>query len=255
MKPSIISDVDGVLRQDKKPIEPQVLQAIQQVIENEVDFSALSGGPIGHLKDLFKIPKITIFGEMGGVKVISGNGLSDKVEIKVDEQKREEIEEFKKVISLQSEDGLTEIKIDSFSMSVIVEGPRYTSICMLGGNPPHYPWRIPRIMEAAEEINGLIRDYGFKLNCIPGKDENYDWLEIVSLTKVMSVEQLIGGKQKVYYIGDNNSDLQVMKKLPVIPVGLKNSISEIRDIAKKRGIYIDKPGPEGFIQFIKDFIL
>lgn len=249
MKPSIISDVDGVLRQNKEPIGKQVIQAIEQVVDKGVNFSALSGAPIDHLEDLFNLD-ITIFGEMGGVKV---NGLSRKIEI--DEKKREEIEEFKKVISLEIENGLAKIKIGKILVPVIVEGPRHTSVCILGGSPPHYPWRVPPIMEAAEEINDLIKDYGFKLNCIPGKDENYDWLEIVSVTKVETVRQLIKGEQKAYYIGDHNSDLQVMRKLRIIPVALENSIPEIKEIAKKRGICINKPGPEGFIQFIKDFIL
>ena len=246
---SIISDVDGVLRQNKEPIGKQVIQAIKQVARG-VNFSALSGAPIHHLKDLFEIP-ITVFGEMGGVK---RNGLSG--EIKIDEKKRKEIKDFKEIISLKKENGLTEIKLDGRSVPVIVEGPRFTSICILGGNPPHYPWRVPPIIEkVVEKIEEIIEDHGFKLNCIPGKDENYDWAEIVSFTKVMTVRRLIKKNQEIYYIGDNNSDFQVMKELPVIPVALENSIPEIKKIAKGKGIFINKPGPQGFLEFIEKHIL
>lgn len=246
---SIISDVDGVLRQNKEPIGKQVIQAINQVVEKGVNFSALSGAPMHHLEDLFEIP-ITVFGEMGGVK---WNGLSGEIEI--DEEKREEIEDFKKIISLKKEDGLTKIKLDGISVPVIVEGPRFTSICILGGNPPHYPWRVPPIIEKAKKIEEIIERHGFKLYCIPGRDERYNWLEIVSVAKVETVSQLIKENQKVYYIGDNNSDFQVMKKLPVIPVAIENSIPEIKEIAKQRGICINKPGPQGFLEFIEKHIL
>ena len=254
---SIISDVDGVLRQNKEPIGKQVIQAIKQVARG-VNFSALSGAPIHHLKDLFEIP-ITVFGEMGGVK---RNGLSG--EIKIDEKKRKEIKDFKEIISLKKENGLTEIKLDGRSVPVIVEGPRFTSICILGGNPPHYPWRVPPIMEkVVEKIEEIIERHGFKLSCIPGsipekdrKSKKYNWLEIVSVTKEETVRQLIKETQKVYYIGDGTSDFRVMEKLPgIIPVAIENSIPEIQKIAKGKGIFINKPGPQGFLEFIEKHIL
>ena len=252
---SIISDVDGVLRQDKEPIGKQVIQAIKQVARG-VNFSALSGAPIHHLEDLFEIP-ITVFGEMGGVK---RNGLSG--EIKIDEEKRKEIEDFKEIISLKKEDGLAEIKLDGRSVPVIVEGPRFTSICILGGSPPHYPWRVPPIIEkVVEKIEEIIERHGFKLSCIPGsipekESKNYNWLEIVSVTKEETAKQLIKETQRVYYIGDGTSDFQVMEKLPgIIPVAIENSIPEIKNLAKQRGICIDKPGPQGFLEFIEKHIL
>ncbi len=253
-KTIVISDVDGVLRQNKKPISVPLFEKIKEISSNGTEFIAISGAPLEHLEDLSTLSSARIFAEMGGVELVRNNGSNFR---EILASNSHHIDFLKKALGFRVEKGID--KIDK--IEVIVEGPRFTSLSIITGSPPHYNYEVPTSFairtKLLQKIEDLIRHYGLNLTVMPGEDNLYQWIDVVSITKTQMVEKIVKNKtniKKIYYLGDGASDLGPMKLSQIIPVALKNSIEEIKKIAWEKGVYINEEGDKGALEFLKSYI-
>ena len=241
--PVVISDIDGVLRDNKEPPSKELCEIIIRLCAPELHdiargmlFFMITGAPVAHLPSL---PALLAFAESGAVKRL-GNG--DYV---VKGKGMNAIRTLRKLLRITREDGLDEIE----EGSIIIEEPRFCSLTLLFGQPPHYPdtktTAPPSIVE--ERIRRLIAHAQLPLQVIPARSRTYAWLDIVATTKAEVIKELLAQKEwmRAYYLGDGSNDLEVMRFPSIVPVGFRNSIEEIKELARMRGIYIAIPGPIG----------
>lgn len=245
----VISDVDDILRRGKDAVDPKVKQAIREFRTQEAKFVVITGAPASHLP--LYLPADVYFAESGAVwKRRKGKWMYSK------EAKRV-IDALRASLGITKEDGLDEIE----EGKIIVEGMRSCSLTILFGHPPHYPSlestarkedverRVAQIVSRDKQLFSSIHQGSGRATL---GEQLYEWIDITVTTKALTVAQILqrSDHQEAYYLGDGRNDFDAMNLPRIIPVGFKNSIPQIQELAQQRGIYIPLPAPpEGVVQF------
>ncbi len=234
----VVSDLDEVLRSDKGPVAPELAGAIARVGSRaDVKICIITGAPAAHVPPIFYH---VAFAESGAVRIDRGGSLTIMHEGAL------VIRDLREMLGITKDDGLDEIK----EGSVIIEEPRFASLTLLFGRPPHYPG----ISTSASSVQVLLKIEDFlherraALHILPGVHKDYEWIDVTTTTKEATIGRLLKEMpevKKAYYLGDGRNDLAVMRNPNITPVGFANSIPEIRELAYVLGIYISYPGPEG----------
>lgn len=246
---TVISDVDDVLRRGKEPVAQEVGEAICEFRARGSRFLMITGAPKSHLP--LYIPADAYFAETGAVWKREGRKWT------YSKKAKEAIGALRASLGIAKEDGLDEIE----EGTIIVEGIRSCSLTILFGHPPHYPSfegtaqkeeverRITQIISEDERLFSSIHR-GSGVATIG--ERPYEWIDITVTTKALTVEKILQGceHQEAYYLGDGRNDLDAMNLPGITPVGFRNSIPQIQELAQQRGIYIPLPAPpEGVVRF------
>lgn len=230
----VISDVDGVLREGKGIAVPsKIRQGVASFRRKGGIFNMITGGPLAHVPD---IPAHMVFAEAGGVRVTPRGKY-------VFEEGRVSVLALRQHLGILQKNGFVETSFGS----LIVEGPRWTSLALLFGCPSHYPGCVTSAN--MEEVHARIGKLGLKFPLMLSKahDTNFGYVDVFSFTKRQAIEAAMceAGWDNAYFLGDKDPDFEAMSLKGIIPVGFPNSIEEIRALARERGVYIDLPGPQG----------
>ena len=245
----VVSDLDEVLRADKGPVARELAEAIARIgSRSDVTICIITGAPHAHIPPIFYH---TAFAESGAVRLDQHGTLA------IAHEGEEVIKDLRRALGITKDDGIDEIK----EGSVIIEEPRFCSLTLLFGAPPHYPGLITsaspaKVMERIKDFVGDRRAAG--LHILPGAHKSYEWIDITTTTKEATVGRLLAAMpdvKKAYYLGDGRNDLAVMRNPHITPVGFANSIPEIQELVYICGIYIPHPGPQGgaleFFRFLE----
>ncbi|HID39178.1 MAG TPA: hypothetical protein EYP36_06660 [Calditrichaeota bacterium] len=177
----IISDIDGILREDKKPIEPVLVESLLDITKN-VLLVCITGAPLHHVPEVLFDCSWMIFAEMGGVKWKKGR-------VEIHSQKQKYIQEIKEVLGIASdkEDG----EVETYLGKVILEGPRKTSLTFLIGEPEHYQGQKGSLyFEDLQTFLKFVIDVKkLPLKISVGADKKYQWIDVISCTKKETIEK------------------------------------------------------------------
>jgi len=236
----IVADIDGTLRDNKKDRLPaEMRDRAATLLAQGWELYFLTGAPAAQVPR--EVPFTSAFAECGGVKVNS-QGLLD-----FDKALRTPIEILQRALGITPLYGLYG-DAKARGIPVFLEGPRWTSITFLTGMPKHCPGfssNVP-IKVLKEMVREVIMREGLYLNLSQGeKPGEYAWLDVTAATKEATVATLQQNGEEIFYLGDGENDFKAMSRHGVTPVGFRNSVLEIRRLACQRGVYIDKPGPQG----------
>lgn len=240
-----VSDVDEILRHNKGPVSQENQRNLIKYGKNGI---FITGAPLTHVpKELFMLQAATVLAEQGSVK---WQKEKDNVVLMAGA-----IEIIKSKLGIATEDGLCEFDGQG---SVIVEGPRISSLTFLFGAPPHYPFSTTADREMVKsKIHNIIQEESLPISIYSGEDETYTYLDLITTTKRETAQRLIREgilTRPFYYVGDKRNDLAVMELDGVVPVAFPNCIGEVISIARAKGIYIPfLPYEEGLTKFF-DFI-
>lgn len=240
----ILTDVDGIVVTFKQDLKPNLKIAIRKCKEAGNDIFSITGSCYAHVRPALRENCKIVFSEHGGVR---GQGK------KLEYAPSLAVQEFNKLAGITTENGPLETRWGQ----VIIEGKRYTGTTILTGITPHYPGvqttaDFSEIVTDIEKIINQLKEKNFQLFLIHGKHDGYDWVDVTSTTKALTVSQLdFSEYEAIFTLGDQKSDLTMMQLLLerqkteprfpfVIPVGFKNCIEDIRLLAQKEGVYIDK---------------
>ncbi len=237
-------DVDNFLRHRKGALRQALHDALQYCRKLGMTVGFVTGAPLQHVEHL--TPVDIILAESGAVKVWNG-------ELIVCEESRQSINRLLTHIGIpQYADGLFE----TVHGPILAEGRRHASFTALcEGSPPHYPeYRaIAPCKDIESWLSDAIRHLAVPLVLSAGNNDNYHWVDVINpkKTKSQSVFELLQDSPypHVYYGGDANSDLQVVRENKcIIPLATNNCIAPMRHEAQQRGIYVDEDGPEGGVE-------
>ncbi|MFH1575449.1 MAG: hypothetical protein ABIB55_00710 [Candidatus Nealsonbacteria bacterium] len=225
-----VSDIDEILREEKKPISREMQESLNRYGQEGI---FITGAPLSHVpQELFMLQAATILAEHGAVKWRRGqnNVVSGARDIEI----------IRKKLGISINDGFQEM---DEHCSVIIEGPRTSSLTFLFGAPPHYPFCATANRESIKDkIQDIIQEDGLSVSIYQGEDKVYTWLDLITSTKKDAIQQLIIDgtlSAPFFYIGDKENDLEVMQLEEVVPVAFPNCICDIISLARQRGIYID----------------
>lgn len=246
--PTVITDYDGIITINKEPPYCQVEHHIKLFKRQSGNkLIVITGAPRKHVSPALFLSD-TIFSEHGAVRWNKGGEI---IVFSADNA----IDKLKKELGIIVEDGLQQISGET----VIVEGPREGSFTPLFGRPPHYPGvettANPGMIQA--QIEEIIAKRKLPIKVKPGHDGTYTWLDCVLTDKKTTVKSLLNDSlpQPIYYLGDRENDLEVMKLEGIVPVGFLNCIPEIVSFAKERGIYFPEVAYEsGVPLFLRSLI-
>ncbi len=239
-RPVVISDVDGVLRAKKGSVGYEIEDAVRSFCGKGGIFIMITGAPSSHVPT--NLPAHIVLAEAGGIMQMVEEGGLRKFQPGV-----EAVNQLKSWLGINPKwnDGLAHIDGES----VIIEGPRETSLTFLVGNPPHYEGLHTSISlrDLKRRVDLAIQVQSLPLTVSLGEDTTYEYMDVFSMTKARVLNHLIEQTdwRGAYLLGDGQPELEAMMLLEVIPVGFSNSIEKIRALARERGVFIDLPGPEG----------
>lgn len=237
----LVSDIDEILREGKRPISEAVQASLSEHVKGGI---FITGAPLSHVpKELFLLPGAVIFAEHGGIRW--EKGLESVI------PNARDIETIREKLGISVKDGLQEINGQG---SVIIEGPRSSGLTLLFGSPLHYPFRSTASRDDIKsKVEAIIEKENLRVLAYPGEEQLYTWLDLITVTKSETISGLIkDGVLSVpfYYMGDKSNDLEVMRLEGAIPVAFPNCIKEIISLAEQKGIYIPYlPYREGIPKF------
>jgi len=236
-KITVISDIDGILRQEKKDIEPAIKEQIKNFCKSgDNRLVAITGAPLSHVPLILLNYCERVYAEHGGVCRREGDIHCSPPVALTDLMKR---------LGIKTANGREEIS----EGIVIIEGERRTGVTILFGSAPHYPEIITTADFTAilNKIQNIVQAEKLPLFIYHGASDGYRWVDVASTTKAITIGNLIGsGKyHKSFYLGDGDNDYEVMSSCDVIPVGFSNSNHSIQAIARQKGIFINEHAVKG----------
>ena len=240
----ILLDVDEFLRRRKGAIREELHLILQHCRKLGMTIGFVTGAPLQHVEHLTLVD--IILAESGAVKVCDGD-------LVICPESRAAIDRMLDFVALPKYmDGL----LETDHGSIIAEGRRHASFTALcNGAPPHYSGLKATASRQRVEawLSTAIERVAAPLILSAGNDDDYHWIDVINpqKTKSNSVRQLLKEKpyRHVYYGGDANSDLQVVRdNSSIIPLATRNCIEPMRQEAQQRGIYVDEDGPEGGVE-------
>lgn len=235
-KITVISDIDGILRQDKKDIELALKKQIQDLCESGNRLIAITGAPLSHIPPILLDYCEMVYAEHGGV-CKRGGDVNYLLPIA--------LTDFIKLMGIKTANGRDEIN----EGVIIIEGERKTGITILFGPASHYPkiTTTAGFTAVLNKIKNIVQAEKLPLFIYHGSSDGYSWVDIASTTKAITIGNLIrsGCYGKPFYLGDGDNDYEVMSYCDVIPVGFLNSKSSIRTIARQKGIFINEHAVKG----------
>jgi len=233
---TVISDIDGILRQGKKDIRPGLKKQIKDFCGAGNRLIPITGAPLNHIPPVLLDCCEMVCAEHGGVCAKEGN---------VNYSAPTALVEFMRRLGIKTSDGREEIS----EGAVIIEGERKTGVTILFGSAPHYPEvaTTADFTAVLNKIKGLVRDEKLPFFVYCGSSDGYSWIDVASTTKAITIGNLISqeGYDKPFYLGDGDNDYEVMSSCPVIPVGFLNSKPPIQTLTSEKGIFINKHAVEG----------
>lgn len=247
----VLLDVDEFLRRRKGAIRQELHFILQYCRKLGMTVGFVTGAPLQHVEHLTSVDMI--LAESGAVQVMNG-------ELAVCQESRVAIDRMLDFVALpRYMDGL----LETDQGSIIVEGRRHASFTALcNGAPPHYSGLKATAPRQNVELwlASAIERVAAPLILSVGSDDDYHWVDVINpqKTKSSSVRQLLKEKcyRYVYYGGDANSDLQVIRENKrIIPLATCNCIAPMRQEAQQRGIYVDDDGPEGGVEEVLRMIV
>ena len=234
---TVISDIDGILRQEKKDIKPGLKEQIKNFCgTGDNRLIVITGAPLNHVPPVLIDCCERVCAEHGGIYVKKGNANFFAPTA---------LAKFMRRLGIKTSDGREEIS----EGAVIIEGERKTGVTILFGSAPHYPEvaTTADFTAVLNKIKGLVRDEKLPFFVYHGSSDGYSWIDVASTTKAITIGNLIksGDYDNSFYLGDGDNDYEVMSSCPVIPVGFLNSKPSIQTLASKKGIFINKHAVEG----------
>lgn len=239
MSDAVFSDIDKTIRWNKDSPSPATQKAIEDFLSKGT-FIPITGGPLAHVPEF--LLKNFVLVESGAVGYWPGG----KEEILVSQEKQNALAQLMSFLGIQKTHGVVTM---SNGCKVILEGPRKASSTYVTGRHPDY--RDVHITTPLEELGRMVRSYieekQLPLTVSEGTAETYGWEDVRSCEKDEAVRCFLkrNGISSAYFLGDGFNDLAAMQLEQIIPVGFANSIPEIQEIAKERGIFVNRLGPDG----------
>lgn len=238
--PLVFTDIDNTMRWDKDPILPENEQAIQKFQKKGGTLIAVTGAPLWHIPRILR--RTLAFGESGGVLAFP----DDRIITLVPDEGLSAMWELRRYLGIDVSAGMFQINGEK----VIVEGPRYSSLTLASGDHPDYPDDKGTISidTLDEQVQMIIEECQFPLVANKGKVKNYEWIDVTArFEKHHAVTCFMGSvdRKEAYFLGDGLNDLEAMEDDSIIPVGFSNSVPQVQEIARKKGILINQDGPDG----------
>lgn len=240
-KPIVLSDVDNTMRWNKSPLSSDTAQSIRTFSRKGGLFIPITGAPLRHIPSMHLFS--FAFAESGALlKYANGQRkiLAPAAEI-------DALRKVTQFLGVNVRDGPC-IVLGKYR--AIVEGPREAALTLISGEHTDYQGAetdIP-LKEVEETVRKFVDENSLPITLMPGKISAYSYLDITTnFKKEQAVLWFLemSAVMQVYFMGDGLNDFAAMSLPYVVPIAFKNSVPEIKEMAKKKGVLINKNGPDG----------
>lgn len=240
----VITDSDGVLKYNKKPIASNLINIVTYARETlHTIVIRITGAPASHLLDGLTVDRA--FAETGGVELLHDG----RIVVSPHAHHAEDaLYTLTQSLDITTNDG----HVDTVHGAFGIEGIRHVTLTLFFGQHPLYPEHMTSAdhTKVADWIQGQIDALGLPLFITSGTAETYCFLDI-GHPEIMKKEIIVNmllkeiPHRRAYYLGDSGNDAGAMG-CNLIPVTFSNGTPEIQQIVRERnGILINLPGPHG----------
>lgn len=240
----VITDSDGVLKYNKKPIADNIIHIVTYAREAlHTVVIRITGAPASHLLDGLTVDRA--FAETGGVELLRDGRIIVSPHARHAE---DALCTLMQSLDITENDGRVETIHGTFGL----EGIRHVTFTPFFGQHPLYPDQVTSAdyAKVAAWIQDHINALKLPLFMTSGAAETYRFLDIGHpeiMRKEVVVEKLLREipHRRAYYLGDSGNDAHAMQ-CNLIPVTFSNGTPQVQQIVRdQNGILINLPGPHG----------